>query len=183
MNFLGTTLALLFLATSLTAAEPLKSSIQPGEKITTIFEPLNINGEYAGEPHCLVCENGASPVAMLFARDLDEPLLKLLVRIDAATTKHQKQGMGSFVVFLSDAPELPKKLEAAAKKHKFKHLVLSTFEPAGPEGFEVAKDAAVTVVLYSEHVVRANHAFRKGELTDQEIERVLGNVPKILDTK
>ncbi|MFN0021144.1 MAG: hypothetical protein ACKVP0_23095 [Pirellulaceae bacterium] len=164
-------------------AEPLKSSIQPGEKITTIFEPLNINGEHAGEPHCLVCENGASPVAMLFARDLDEPLLKLLVKIDAATAKHQKEGMGSFVVFLSDSPELPKKLEVAAKKHKFKHLVLSTFEPAGPEGFEVSKEAAVTVVLYSEHTVRANHAFRKGELTDQEIERVLGNVPKILDTK
>ncbi len=165
------------------AAEPLKSSIQPGEKITTIFEPLNITGAHAGEPHCLVCENGAAPVAMLFARDLDEQLLKLLVKVDAATTKHQKEGMGSFVVFLSDSPEIPKKLEEAAKKHKFKHLVLSTFEPAGPDGFEVSKDAAVTVVLYSEHTVRANHAFRKGELTDKEIEKVLGNVPKIFETK
>ena len=47
-----------------TAAEPLKSSIQPGEKIATIFEPLNITGEHAGELHCLVCENGRAPVAM-----------------------------------------------------------------------------------------------------------------------
>jgi len=170
-------------AAALIAAEPLKSSIQPGEKIATIFEPLNITGEHAGELHCLVCENGRAPVAMLFARDLDEPLLKLLVKIDAATAKHQKESMGSFVVFLNDQPELPKKLEAAAKQHKFKHIVLSTFEPAGPEGFEVANEAAVTVVLYSEHTVRANHAFRKGELTDKEIERVLRNVPTILETK
>jgi len=91
--------------------------------------------------------------------------------------------MGSFVVFLNDQPELPKKLEVAAKKHKLNHIVLSTFEPAGPEGFEVSKDAAVTVVLYSEHTVRANHAFRRGELTDKEIEKVLGNVPKIFDKK
>jgi hypothetical protein len=170
-------------AAALIAAEPLKSSIQPGEKIATIFEPLNITGEHAGELHCLVCENGRAPVAMLFARDLDEPLLKLLVKIDAATAKHQKEGMGSFVVFLSDQPELPKRLEAAAKQHKLKQIVLSTFEPAGPEGFEVSKDAAVTVVLYSEHTVRANHAFRKGELADKEIEKVLGNLPKIFDTK
>ena len=176
-------LPLVFLAARSTAAEPLKSSIQTGEKITTIFEPLNITGEHAGEPHCLVCENGRSPVAMLFARDLDEPLMKLLAKIDAVTAKHQKEGMGSFVVFLSDQPELPKKLEAAAKKLKLKHLILSTFEPAGPEGFEVSKEAAVTVVLYSEHVVRANHAFRKGELSDKEIEKVLGNVPRILEMK
>jgi hypothetical protein len=170
-------------AAALIAAEPLKSSIQPGEKIATIFEPLNITGEHAGELHCLVCENGRAPVAMLFARDLDEPLLKLLVKIDTATEKHQKEGMGSFAVFLSDQPELPNKLEVAAKKHKLKHIVLSTFEPAGPEGFEVSKDAAVKVVLYSEHTVRANHAFRRGELTDKEIEKVLGNVPKIFDKK
>lgn len=174
--------AVLALASS-QAAEPLKSSIQPGEKIATIFEPLNITGPHAGEPHCLVCENGRSPVAMLFARDLDDRLLKLLVKIDAATEKHQKEGMGSFVVFLNEDAELPKRLEDAAKTHKFKHLVLSTFEPAGPEGFDVAKEAAVTVVLYSEHVVRANHAYRQGELTEKEIEKVLGNIPKILDTK
>jgi hypothetical protein len=163
------------------AAEPLKSSIQPGERIKTIFEPLNINGEHAGEPHCLVCENGLSPVAMLFAREPSEQLVKLLVKIDAATAEHQKQSMGSFVVFLSDKPELQKALEQLAKKQKFKHLILATFEPAGPEGFAVAEDAALTVVLYNDHIVRANHAFRKGELTDKSAEKVLADLPKIFE--
>lgn len=176
-------LTLFFFAATSLAAEPQKSSIQPGEKIATIFEPLNVTGEHAGELHCLVCEMGRAPVAMLFARELDESLLKLLAKMDAATAEHQKEGMGSFVVFLSDQPELPKMLEAAAKKLKLKHLVLATYDPAGPEGFEVAKDAAVTVVLYTEHLVKANHAFRKGELTDKEIEKVLGSVPKILEQK
>jgi hypothetical protein len=176
-------LAVLCTCAASQAAEPLRSSIQPGEKIENIFEPLNINGEHAGEQHCLVCEMGRAPVAMLFARELDEPLLKLLARIDAATAEHQEEGMGSFVVFLSDQPELPKKLKEAAKKLKLRHLVLATYDPAGPEGFDVAKDAAVTVVLYTEHLVKANHAFRKGELTDKETEKVLSSVPKILEKK
>ena len=163
------------------AAEPLRSSIQPGERIKSIFEPLNINGEHAGEPHCLVCENGLSPVAMLFAREPSEQLVKLLVKIDAATAEHQKESMGSFVVFLSDQPELQKTLEQLAKKQKFKHLILATFEPAGPEGFAVAQDATLTVVLYNDHIVRANHAFRKGELTDKSAEKVLADLPKIFE--
>ena len=172
---------LLALSSLSRAAEPLKSSIQPGERIKSIFEPLNINGEHAGEPYCLVCENGLSPVAMLFARDLDDQLVKLLVKIDAATAEHQKESMGSFVVFLSNKPELPKALEQLAKKQKFKHLILATFEPTGPEGFAVADDAALTVVLYNDHIVRANHAFRKGDLTDKSAEKVMADLPKIFD--
>lgn len=32
-------------------AEPIKSGLQAGEHITTIFEPLNLNGPHANEPH------------------------------------------------------------------------------------------------------------------------------------
>jgi hypothetical protein len=84
------------------AAEPLKSGLQPGEAITTIFEPVNVTGEHAGEPYCLICENGLAPVAMLFARELNEPLLALLAKLDEATAKNRDQYLGSFVVFLSD---------------------------------------------------------------------------------
>src|SRR5262245_66601461 len=98
------------------AAEPVKSGLQTGEKITTIFEPLNVTGEHAGEPYCLICENGLAPVAMLFAREVNEPLLELLAQLDAATVRHRDQELGSFVVFLSDAAELPKRLAAAARQ-------------------------------------------------------------------
>jgi hypothetical protein len=166
-----------------TAAEPLKSGLQAGEKITTIFEPLNVTGEHAGEPYCLICENGLAPVAMLFARDLHEPLLNLLGKLDAATATNREQAMGSFVVFLSDKEGLREELAAAAKKRGFKHVVLSIDAPAGPEGFNVAKDADVTVVLYREHDVKANHAFRKGELTAAACEKVLADLPRILNAK
>ena len=172
--------ALLFCGGWLIAAEPVKSGLQPGEKITTIFEPLNVTGEHAGEPYCLICENGLAPVAMLFAREVNEELLSLLGKIDAATAKNRDKQMGSFVVFLSEKQDLRQQLVDAAKRRGFKHIVLSIDSPAGPEGFKVSGDADLTVVLYREHDVKANHAFRKGELNAAAAEKVLADLPIIL---
>lgn len=176
-------LAFAFSAGLLVAAEPLKSGLQPGEKVTTIFEPVNVNGEFAGQPHCLVCENGTNPVAMVFAREPSEALFQLAAKLDAATVKHEKQSLGSFVVLLSEADGLDERLSAAAKKHKLAKTVLAIDPPAGPEGFKVAADADVTVVLYREFKVLANHAFRKGELSEQAIERIVADLPKIVPAK
>jgi hypothetical protein len=180
---LATVFAASLLLSVADAAEPLKSGLQPGEKITTIFEPVNITGEHAGEPYCLICENGLSPVAMVFARELNEPLLKLVQKLDEATAKNRGQQMGSFVVFLSEQESLRQRAAEAAKSRGLKQLVLSTFEPGGPEGFDVARDADLTVVLYREHEVKANHAFRQGELTDAAIDQIMADLPKILAKK
>jgi hypothetical protein len=180
-TYLASSLLLAWLwAGSLIAAEPVRSGLQPGEEIGSTFEPLNVTGPHAGEPHCLVCENGLSPVVMLFAREPSEPLMRLLAQVDAATARHRAQEMGSFVVFLNDRQELPQQLQEAARKHSLKHLIVSIDQPAGPEGFKVSPQADITVVLYSEHVVKANHAFGKGELTPKAIDGILADLPKIL---
>ena len=183
LRFLGLMLVLCSYCVAGFAAEPIKSGLQPGEKITNIFEPLNVTGPFAGEPHCLVCENGFNPVAMIFAREVNEPLVKLLAKIDKATEKNRDVEMGSFVVFLSEKEGLKEELEKIAKKQGLKHVILSTFDPAGPEDFNVAKDSDVTVVFYREHQVKANHAFRKGELNEQAVEKIVGDLPKIVGEK
>jgi hypothetical protein len=165
------------------AQQPLRSSLQPGERIAAEFHCLNVTGKHAGKRHCLVCENGLSPVAMVFARSVDEPLLRLLVQLDAATAKNAKSEMGSFVVFLSADAELPAQLKKLAGKHSLKHLVLSVYDPAGPDGFQVAKEADVTVVLYREFIVGANHAFKKGELSDVASAKIVADLPRILEVK
>jgi hypothetical protein len=172
--------SLLFLVGAATAAQPLKSGLQPGSKITTIFEPVNITGEHAGEPYCLICENGLSPVVMVFARDINEPVLKLATQLDEATAKHRDKELGSFVVFLNEQESLAKRAAEAAKSRGLKRIVLSTYGSDGPEGFDVAQDADLTVVLYREHEVKANHAFRKGELNDAAIDKIIADLPKIL---
>ncbi|MDX1945018.1 MAG: hypothetical protein SFU86_06395 [Pirellulaceae bacterium] len=171
------------LAVTSFAAEPLRSSLQVGEKIADIFEPVNITGEHAGEPHCLICENGYAPVAMVFAREPSQPLMKLISKLDAATDANRKDEMGSFVVFLSEKEGLAEQLKSAAEKNSLKRIVLAIDQPSGPEGFKVAADADVTVVFYREHEVLANHAFRKGELNDESLAKVVADLPKLLAKK
>jgi hypothetical protein len=158
-----------------------RSGLLPGEPISTIFEPFNVTGPFAGELYCQVCENGANPVAMIFARELSEPLVRLVKKIDAATAANREHEIGSFVVFLNDGEELPPQLRDVAQKQALEKIVLTTFDPAGPDGFKVNPQADVTVVLYRDHLVKANHAFGKGELNDRAIEKILADLPKILN--
>ena len=165
------------------AAEPLRSGLEAGQSVTTVFEPINLNGPHAEEPHCLVCENGLCPVAMVLARDASEPLWKLLARLDAACQKHSAEELGSFAVFL-DAPDpLQEKLRAVAAKETLKKLVLALESEATIPEYKVAAEADVTVMLYVRHDVKAAFAFRKGELNDAAIDAIVAALPKILNDK
>src|SRR6516165_2261673 len=127
--------------------------------------------------------NGGNPVAMIFAREVSAPLTSLVKKIDAANVENKKKKMGSFVVFLSDKEGLKDELSKLPKTESLKHTVLSLDNPAGPKGYEVAKEADVTVVPYTNRKVVANHAFRKGELNEKAIDRIMADVPKIFPEK
>src|SRR5205823_3738117 len=139
-----------------------------------------INGTFAGEKKCQYCLNGNNPVAMVFAREVSEPVTKLIKEIDAATAKNSDAKMGSFFVFLSDDEAMQTKLKELAKKQDLKKTVLTLDNKTGPDKYEIAKDADVTVVLYVGHVVKANYTFKKGEMKDKDVETVIGDLSKIL---
>src|SRR5262245_18805049 len=134
-----------------------KSGPQVGEKVVP-FHSLNCTGDHAGEKYCLICKNGNSPVAIVFARRVTPELTKLIKRIDQATDKNEKQSMGSIAVFLGDADNLESDLKELAKKEKIQHCVLTIDNPNGPEGYNIAAEAEVTVVLYTKLTVRANQS-------------------------
>jgi hypothetical protein len=157
-----------------------KSGPQAGEDIPGPFHPLNLTGAKAGEKNCLVCQNGGNPVAMIFAREVSEPLATLVKKIDAATGEHKDAKMGSFVVFLTDSEDLGKHVKEWAEKENVKNTILAVDNPAGPKGYNVAKDAEVTVVLYTNRAVKANYSFAKGELKEKDIDAILSDVSKIL---
>ncbi len=120
---------------------------------------------------------------MVFAREVTDSLTSLVKKIDEATQKNRDARMGSFVVFCNDDEGLKKKLEDLADKEKLKKTILTIDNPAGPEGYEIAKDADVTVILYVSRTVKVNHAYKKGELNDREIDRIMSEIPKILPDK
>lgn len=180
----GATLAFALLAGAVLAAGDIKSGPQPGEKLAGPFHPLNVTGKAAGKKNCLYCSNGSNPVAMVFARELTPEVGKLIKKLDTCTGKHSECEMGSFVVFLGEDSEgLQKKLESFAKKEDLKNIVLSIDNPAGPDGYNVAKEANVTVVLYVNRTAKANFAFKKGDLTDKDISAIVKDVAKIVPAK
>jgi hypothetical protein len=165
------------------SAEPVTSGPQAGQKVPGPFAPLHATGPNAGAKGCLYCKNGANPVAMVFARELSPAVMALIQKIDAATAAHADCRMGSFVTFLSDNPELPGALKQVAAQEHIQTTILCTYAPAGPPSYKLAADAEVTVILYTHHTVKANYAFRKGELNEQAVNAVLADVAKILPTE
>jgi len=121
---------------------------------------------------------------MIFARGVSDSLTSLVKKIDDATDKNSKSKMGSFVIFLNDDEALPSKLKSLASKEGLKKCVLAidNGNPTGPKGYEIAKEADVTVVLYNKRKVESNHAFKKGELNDQAIQQIVSEIPKILSS-
>jgi hypothetical protein len=117
---------------------------------------------------------------MIFAREVSGPLTSLVKKIDAETAKNSKKNMGSFVVFLSDKEGLDKELKALATKEGIKTCILTIDNVAGPDGYDVAKEADVTVVLYNKRKVHANFAYKKGELNDKAIDQIVQDVSKII---
>ncbi len=161
------------------AGGSVKSGPQVGEKVPGPFHPLNINGEAAGKKNCLYCANGGNPVAVVFARHLTPEVAKLLSQLDAATVKNGGKNMGSYAVFMSDNEKLEGQLKDLAAKQGLKRLVLSIDNPSGPKAYNIAQDADVTVLLYNEFVVEANHSYGKGQLNDAAISKIVADVSKI----
>jgi len=120
---------------------------------------------------------------MIFAREVSDSLTSLVKKIDAATNKTPNQKLCSFVVFLTDEEKAPENLKALAQREGIKHTILTIDNVPGPPDYHIAKDADVTVVLYNKRVVEANHAFKKGELNARGVERIMADLPKILQQK
>src|SRR5262245_46966652 len=120
---------------------------------------------------------------MIFAREVSDPLTSLVKKIDAATSKNSSARMGSFVVFCTDDEGLEGKLKELAKKEGLKKTILTIDNPSGPGSYKIAKDAAVTVVFYNRHNVKVNYAFKKGELKDSDVEKIVADVAKIVPEK
>jgi hypothetical protein len=107
--------------TAANQGQAIKSGPQADETLPGAFQPLNINGAFAGRHHCLVTEFRLNPVALVFVRaqpdGVDPEVKKLLDALDkAADERHADTGLEAVAVFLtplarSAATEDPKDLK------------------------------------------------------------------------
>jgi hypothetical protein len=172
--------AVAVLGGAVVAAE-LKSGPQAGQKVPGPFHPLNINGESAGKKNCLFCEAGGDPVVMVFARTPDCPGTQALIKsLEDAAAKNEKADLRAYVIFLGAEDKLEAKLKDHADKAKLKKVVLAVESPEGPAKYNIAKDADVTVLLYKDRTVAANHTFEKGKCDEAAAQKVVADISKIV---
>jgi hypothetical protein len=171
-------------ASLLLAAEPCQSGLPAGQRPGP-YSFVVSTGPLRGQSQCFVCETADRPAVVVFARELSEPLGKLVAQLDKTVADHKKEEMRGWVTFLSeDQPTLDGKVVEWGKKHAVRTMPLGVFEDAqGPPAYKLSKDADVTVLFFVKRKVAANFAYRSGELTDEKTAEVLKALPNILPAK
>jgi hypothetical protein len=115
----------------------------------------------------------------VFARETSDSLTSLVKSLDAEIAKNGK--LKSFVVILNDQDETAKALRAVAAKAAIAHVPLTMSEKTtGPPGYQIHKDAEVTVLMWRGSQVKVNHAYKKGDFTEADVKTIIADLPKIL---
>jgi hypothetical protein len=173
-------LAMAVLASTVALAGSVKSGPQVGEKVPGPFAPLNVTGPDAGKKSCQYCKNGARPVVVVFAKQFTPAVAQLVKKIDVAAAANKERNLGSYVVVCNDAAGLDQQLQNMAQQMQLQNTVLTLYKPGGPERYRLAAEAEVTVLLYNHFTVKANHAFKAGELDSSALDAILADLGKML---
>jgi len=147
------------------------------------FEVDDVTGPNKGKYLCYRCLYGGRPVVGIFVRDLDENTQTLIKKIDQEVAANQEKKLAAFVVLLTDDPQSMKPdLEKIAVENEIKNVPLTVYKgAAGPEGYQIAKEAAVNVMMWVGEV-KANRAFPKGQLNEAGIQEVIADTRLIVNS-
>ena len=125
------------------------------------------DGVKVGEELCYRCKMGNRPMVMVFARKSDKRLADLVKELDKVVAKNQEEKkIGAFVALIGD----PKEDEAKSAAEKLVKdteasniaFVVPKDQPDGPKDYKLDPKAEVTVLIYKQGTVAANHAAADG---------------------
>ncbi len=118
-------------------------------------------------------------------REITAELTSLVKQVDALVgdPSDSKVTNKSFVVLITDDPDsAAEQLTGIAEKEGIKNTPLTIFDGvAGPGGYNIAKEAAVTVMIWKKGKVTANHAFEAGKLDKDAIAKIIADAKDVLD--
>jgi hypothetical protein len=168
--------------TTFRAAKKVRSGIQIGNNGHP--EPLSalcLNGPQEGQKTLLYCLCGNNPTITVFAREVTDPLIELIRRLDGATSKHAKHRMYCFVVLLTEDKAKQQRLSDLARRENLRGVLLTARSAALHRVHRLAEEADVTVLLVNKRRVQANHAYQG--MTSFDVDAILQDLPTILPWK
>lgn len=186
-------MSLVFLLSQVVGADKsiLQSGPQPGQGLPGPFSALHLNGPERGKlqmPFCYLVTH-SRPSVIVFSRTTSDAVFELIKKLDAETEFSKELAA---IVFLSEDEAILNPLKAFLEKHKIREVILTvnsrasqrgTFSSSVPPVWKISDEAEVTVILFDKRrYAVANFAFRKGELEEKAIYRILTAVAKIHQT-
>ena len=168
--------------------KPLRPGFPVGQEVPLMWEH-RATGARAGQDGSLKCTYMYQPTVVVYCRDLDPAVVRLIKRLDEATAKRAthpprpyRERLGSYAVLVADSKERATELKALAEREKIGHTVLALVVAEDTPALRDRLGEARTTVLLTgpRHVVKTAYAFRRGELTDKAIDRILADLPTIL---
>src|SRR5216683_6982894 len=99
--FLSFTFLLTICLCAFAAEGPCVSGLVPGKKPGPYAALVSV-GTQRGQSHCYICETEDRPAVIVFARNLDEPLGKLVRGLDKALADHKAADLCAWVTFLGE---------------------------------------------------------------------------------
>jgi hypothetical protein len=167
-------MSLVLIALTLVHPGELVSGPQPGKKFGP-YTFLIATGPNRGTSHCYVCETGADPAVIVLARSRPEALGQFLQQLDGDFFKFQSAKLHAWVTLVGlSQPEEEGEVVGWSKKLGLRHIPLGIYEdPLGPPGYQLNREAEITILLVKKNKVMSNFAFRKQELTSAEVKKVL----------
>jgi hypothetical protein len=153
---------------------PCESGPAPGHKPAP-YAFVVATGPQRGQLTCYVCETGDRPAVIVFARQLGEPLGKLVRRVEQAGLANKSADLRAWVTFLgNDQAALDRKVVEWSRQHGLATVPSGVFEDVqGPPAYRLATDADITVLLCQKQKVVARFALRAGELTPQRADDII----------
>jgi len=147
------------------------------------FYVKDVTGPAAGTKLCYRCRFGDRPVVSIFTRSVDGSVPQLIQEIDGVISKNQAKDAKAFVVLLTDDEAAGEKaLKETASKAKVNHTPLTTFDGvAGPDRYQISKDADVTVMMWVNGKLKVNEALKSSDLTKEKIAGLVGQTSQILN--
>jgi hypothetical protein len=135
--------------------------------------------------------DGYGLVALIFAREVSDPLISLVKVIDkqlemSALSRQCREKPGVHVVFCSDDPGLKQRLDALIAREGIKHIVLSVSKnkAQGPPRYRIAREAELTVVIFKdEEEVVANYVLDSIDLTADRGDEIMKALKKVLPSR
>jgi len=149
--------------------------------------------------HDFVTRYALDPVVAVFSHEpppaADQPLAKLFKDLDQAVEKYRTSRLHAFGVFLTLRGEFHrdetltsqvKQIEAFAQQAALKNvpLALDQVESERTKAYRIAPVDTVTVIIYSNQVVRARFTFTADKpLDDAGVQAILAEVTKLAAPK